>query len=260
MNTALPLIEYGRRGLRIEDFPILDIHTHTVGVGDVLIPPIEVQIEEMDRLGVAFAMTSSGMSIYGDVQYGNDEVWRLTEKYPDRIGGYCFVSGQYPELMLSEVERCFAHPGFRGIKVYQLGTDYDHPLFDPVWEFANERRLPVLAHTWGGSLTGFDRAAQEYPNASFFAAHAGSGFAYAAYVEAARDIPNLYLDLTYSREHTNMIEYFVKELGAHRIVWGSDVPVFSMTQQLGKVLFARISDEDKRTILHDNSARILGRE
>jgi len=258
MNATLPLLEYGRRGLRLDAFPVLDIHVHLAGIGDVIAPPIEVQIAEMDRLGVQFAMVSSGHAIYGDVEYGNNDVLQVTQRFPDRIGGYCFVSAQYPDLMLAEVERCFQHPGFRGIKVYQLGTDYDHPLFDPVWQFADERRLPILAHTWGGNLTGFDRAARKFPNASFFAAHAGSGFAYQAYIDAARDIPNLYLDLTYSREHTNMIEYFVQELGAHRIVWGSDTPVFSMAQQLGKVLFARISDDDKRAILHDNSARILG--
>jgi len=258
MTTTMPLIENGRRGLRVEAFPIIDIHVHSPGVGDVVVPPLEVQVEEMDRLGVKYALVSSGHAILGDVQYGNDEIIGMMDRFPDHIGGYCFVTAQYPDLMMSEVERCFQHPGFRGIKVYQLGTDFDHPLFDPVWEFVNERKLPVLAHTWGGHLTGFDNAARKAPNGSFFAAHAGSGFAYASYIEQVRDIPNLYLDLTYSREHTNMIEHFVEMLGADRIVWGSDTPVFSMAQQLGKVLFARISDDDKKTILHSNAARILG--
>ena len=77
-------------------------------------------------------------------------------------------------------------------------------------------------------------------------------------IDAARRARNLYLDLTYSRNHTGLIEHFVKEVGADRLVWGSDEPLFSMSQQVGKILFARIPDADKKKILWDNGARIFG--
>jgi predicted TIM-barrel fold metal-dependent hydrolase len=41
------------------------------------------------------------------------------------------------------------------------------------------------------------------------------------------------------------------------VVWGSDAPTFSMGQQIGKVLFARISDAEKKAILCDNTARMF---
>jgi predicted TIM-barrel fold metal-dependent hydrolase len=129
-----------------------------------------------------------------------------------------------------------------------------------VWSFARERRLPVLAHTWGGNLTGLDKVAARFPDVAFLMAHSGSGFAYDAYLKAAASSPNLYLDLTYSREHTNMIEHMVRTAGARRVVWGSDAPTFSLSQQIGKVLFARIPDEEKRLILYDNAARLFGLE
>jgi len=159
--------------------------------------------------------------------------------------------------MARELERCFAIEGFRGIKVYQVGCPYDDERFGPAWEFARERGAPVLAHTWGGDLTGLDKAAEQNPDVNFLAAHSGSAFAYRPYIEAAQKCPNLYLDITYSREHTGMIEHFVERLGPDRIVWGSDAPCFSMSHQLGKILFARIPDEAKRKIIHTTAARLF---
>jgi len=248
-----PLIDYARAGLRL-DIPVFDIHSH---IGDLIgedPPALEGQVAQMDRLGINTVAVSSVHALVGDIARGNDDVAEAMRRFPGRIVGYCHVSANYPEFLLPEVERCFRNDGFRGIKLYQVGPEYDDPAYEPIWAFAEERGLPVLAHTWGGILTGFDRAAEKHPAVPCFAGHAGSGFAYQPYIDAARRISNLYLDLTYSREHTNMIEHFVAELGAGRIVWGSDAPLFSMSQQLSKVLFARISDEDKRKILYENAA------
>jgi predicted TIM-barrel fold metal-dependent hydrolase len=251
-----PLMDYGRKGIRL-DFPVFDVHAHVGHFGGAPSPTLECQIREMDRIGIRTAAVSSVEGLFGDVRGGNDNVREASDKFPNRLIGYCHVSAQYPELIKTELERCFRHPGFKGIKVYQVGTNFDHRCYDPVWAFAKARRLPVLAHTWGGNLTGFDKVARKFPTVAFMAAHTGSGFAYQSYVDAAKKTRNLYLDLTYSREHTNMIEYFVEEVGADRIVWGSDAPTFSMSQQVGKILFARISDADKHKILYGTAARLF---
>jgi len=253
-----PLIEYGRAGRCLQDVPVLDVHQHIGHFEGIQGPPLELQVAEMDRLGIDKAAISSVEALYGDFEGGNNDVLDALRRYPDHFIGYCHVSAQYPELMLAELERCFAHEGFGGVKVYQVGTDYDDELFDPVWRFARDHGAPVLAHTWGGNLTGLDNAARRHPDVAFMAAHTGSGFVYQPYIDAVAKTSNLYLDLTYSREHTNMIERIVAGAGADRIVWGSDMMCFSMSQQLGKILFARISDEDKRKILYGTAARLFG--
>jgi predicted TIM-barrel fold metal-dependent hydrolase len=255
---SLPLIEYGRQGKTVDDFPILDAHAHLHSMLGCDALPLEEQVREMDRCGIRMTMVSSTLAIAADFTQGNDQVADAVRRFPGRFLGYCHVSAVYPELMLPELERCFRNPGFRGIKVYQVGPAYDSPLYDPVWAFAKAHHAPVLAHTWGGNLTGFDTAAEKNPDVNFLAAHAGSGFAYQPYIDAAKRVPNLFLDLTYSREHTNMIETIVAAVGPDQIVWGSDAPVFSMAHQLGKVLFARIPDEAKRKILGGTAARVLG--
>lgn len=251
----MPLIEYGRQGRKVDAFPIFDAHAHLPHYG---VPPLEEQVREMDRCGIDLVAVSSTLALGAQFERGNDEVSEAARRFPGRIVGYCHISAAYPEAMLPELERCFRNQVFRGIKLYQVGVPFDSPLFEPVWSFARERRAPVLAHTWGGAFTGFDVAAEKHPEVIFLAGHAGSGFAYQAYINAARKTPNFYLDLTYSREHTNMIETFVAEVGPERIVWGSDAPTFSMAHQLGKILFARIPDEAKRKILGETQARLFG--
>ncbi len=253
---SMPLIDYGRTG-RTLDFPVFDAHAHVGNFGLVISPSLERQVDEMDRVGIRVQMVSSIESIYGDISWGNDQAADAAARYPGRIFAYCQISACYPELILPELERCFRNPVFKGIKVYQVGVRYDDPLFTPVWEFARERAVPVLAHTWGGDVTGFDKTAERFPEVAFMAGHSGSGFAYQAYADMAKRLPNFYLDLTLSREHTNMIEYFVEHVGAGQIVWGSDVPTFSLSQQAGKVLFARIPDEAKRAILGENAFRLF---
>jgi predicted TIM-barrel fold metal-dependent hydrolase len=56
-----------------------------------------------------------------------------------------------------------------------------------------------------------------------------------------------------------MVEKLVAEAGAENVLFGSDCYFFSMTQQIGKVIGARISDGDKHKILHENAQRLLDR-
>ena len=56
---------------------------------------------------------------------------------------------------------------------------------------------------------------------------------------------------------STVVEFAVRELGAERIVFGSDAPGRSFGIQLGKVLGADISDETKELILSGNLARLL---
>lgn len=251
------LVQCGLHGRKLP-FPAFDMHCH---VGKwALFDTYEIadQLAEMDVIGVRVAAISALPAIAGEVRRGNNLVARLCQRHPQRFVGYAHVNAHYPALLLPELERCFALPGFRGIKVYQQGIAYDDPRFDAVWEFARARRAPVLAHTWAGQLTGFDRVAQRFPAVPFFAAHAGSDLHYQPYIDAAKQARNFYLDLTYSRDHTNLIEHFVREVGDDQIVWGSDQPLFSMAQQVAKVLFARIPDAAKRKILGANAAPLFG--
>jgi hypothetical protein len=49
-------------------------------------------------------------------------------------------------------------------------------------------------------------------------AHSGTDGKYTPYLDAIKAAPNLYIDLTYSREYVNIIRHFVEVAGADRIM------------------------------------------
>ena len=61
-----------------------------------------------------------------------------------------------------------------------------------------------------------------------------------------------------SRAPYRIVEHFVSEVGAERVLFGTDAPWMSIQQQLGRVLFADIPDAAKRQILVGNAQQLLG--
>ena len=51
----------------------------------------------------------------------------------------------------------------------------------------------------------------------------------------------------------------VRELGARRIVFGSDLPSRSLGTELSKVIAANIPEADKRLILGENFRKLIQR-
>jgi predicted TIM-barrel fold metal-dependent hydrolase len=168
------------------------------------------------------------------------------------------MTPNYPEAMLPELERCFDQLGFSGIKIHlHSGRAYDDPLYAPMYEFADARGLPILAHTWGiDSIRALGAMATRYQNASFLCGHTGAQDL-RVYVEEARRSPNFFLELCLSAGTPWIVERLVSSVGAGRIVWGSDTLLLSSGQQIGKVLFADVSEQDKLEILGLNAASIF---
>ena len=162
--------------------------------------------------------------------------------------------------MADEIERCFEQPGFAGFKIHVSwnGYPYDGPRYLPLYEFAEARRLPILAHTWGDeSVRALARSARAHPGVPFLAGHSGAGDVEIT-LEEARRTPNLFLELTYSGGTPWLVERLVREVGAERVVWGSDTILFAASHQIGKVVFADISEAEQALVLGGNARRLFG--
>ena len=102
---------------------------------------------------------------------------------------------------------------------------------------------------------------KRYTRAPILLGHSGAGSNGAEiYVKYAKKYPNLYLELCFSRAPYGVIEYFVSEVGAERVLWGSDAPAMAISQQLGRILFADITDDDKKTIMVVDAEKVATRD
>ena len=70
---------------------------------------------------------------------------------------------------------------------------------------------------------------------------------------------NVYVDTSSARSIVpGLVEWAVQEIGADRILFGSDTPVYSVAMQRARIDSAAISDEAKRMILRENARKLLG--
>lgn len=243
---------------------IIDMHCHMGCFRNFHIPHNDVHgmIAGMDALGIDIACVTHHAGIFSDFRYGNDEVARAIDLYPDRIVGYCTINPNFPNEVEEEMERCVDQMGFRALKVHpELHDDYplDGRNYRPVWEFAQARGLPLLSHTYGGgdSLDVFGRLADEFPAVTIFLGHLGFDKGLERSIELANRHANIILDLTGPVQFSRVVEAAVRGVGADRVVYGSDIPFRDAATQLGNVLYADLSRHEKEMVLGLNARKIF---
>lgn len=243
---------------------IVDAHAHAGPYSLFFIPRSGVRemTRVMDRCGVATALISTNLAIQLDAAAGNEATARAVTENPGRMLGYLVVNPWHdPE---AELARWGDDARFVGIKLH---PDLHHyPLtglrYAPVWEFAERTGRPVLTHTWLGSeyddLSHVAAVAARCPGVQIIAGHAGvRREAVDVAIAVARRHLNVQLEICGSHGHSLLIERMAGEVGADRVIYGSDFPFIDMRTSLGRVVFARLSEPDAALILGGNISRLV---
>ncbi|MGI5819242.1 MAG: amidohydrolase family protein [Armatimonadota bacterium] len=272
-TTDDPIVATMREGRPLTDEFIFDAHGHighegSMGIARMQLPWIDGDglVGTMDRLGIDRCIVSTWSGITHGDPASNDIMLRAVEKHPDRLLAFGTINPRYPEAAADEMRRVFETGRVIGYKPYPPRQQV--PLTDvrhrPMLEWADRRGAPVLCH--GGlspqtAVTPDQLAylAPMYPNAKFLLGHAGSSWALAeALVSSCRRWGNVYAEITYTSILYGLVEYFVRELGRERTLFGTDCVMRDAAPQLGWAAWARIPLEDKRMVLGGNIASILG--
>ena len=255
------ILERARAGECLADLELIDMHGH---VGRHQAPvsdrSAEGLIRVMDRVGVSRIFLSHIQCEAMHARAGNDELMAMLRAYPDRLMGYVILFPSSASDVAAEMKRCLAG-GFTGLKVENVnGHSYVNPAYEGAFALANERRLPILLHTWGGVQNEFAEIREltrRYPDSPFLLAHAGAVGSAERYIALAHERANIYLDLALSASPPGLVEQLVAGVGSGRVTFGSDCYFLSLTYSIGKVFGAQIPDEDKLNILARNARRIL---
>lgn len=245
---------------------IIDGHAHLGPTGSFYIPTPDAasMVRMMDRLGIAMTGISSHLAINSDYIRGNDLTAATVRCFPGRFFGYVAANPHYKENMLDELRRGYDALGLCAIKLHPALHNFSvsDASCDPIWSFADEREAVVLTHTWEGddrcrpSL--FAQLAEAHPQVSFLLGHSGGTPAArreAADVATAHE--NVYLEICCSTLTSAELEYTVGQVGAERVIFGTDSPWLDPRFVLGKVAHADLSDEQLRLVMGDNIRRLL---
>jgi predicted TIM-barrel fold metal-dependent hydrolase len=97
--------------------------------------------------------------------------------------------------------------------------------------------------------------AARHPDARFICAHTGNDWERG--IRTIRASRNVWAEISGSDPTAGMVEMAVRELGAARVIFGSDAGGRSFASQLAKVDSADLPEADKRMILGGNLRRLL---
>jgi predicted TIM-barrel fold metal-dependent hydrolase len=248
---------------------IWDLHCHLSGVpGRTPDERMSHLVRYADRMGVARLCVYMGMSFSydpspEDFRRQNDEVLQALSHWHDRAFGFVYVNPKHVEASLAEIDRCVRDGPMVGIKLW-VARRADAPELDPIVKRATELKAVVFQHTWikvTGNLPGestpmeLATLAARHPGAALICGHTGGDWEQG--VRAVRAHRNVSADLAGGDPVAGITEIAVRELGAERVIYGSDVPGRSFASQLAKVLGANVPDEAKELILSGNLKRLL---
>lgn len=255
---------------------LLDIHGH---------PPQDsahdaayfAALERFDSYALVsdLGSRSKGWEYEPEIQHwreGNEEVEQFVGRSPDRMRAYVYINPAHGPEALAEMERRFlGQPElFVALKLW-VAVRASDPRLDPIMEFCAAHDVAVLQHTWmkvgpqgpgSGNLpnesTPIDllQLARRHPRVRFFGGHTGGDWEWG--VAALKQVDNVWLDIAGGDASGGYADLALREVGARRIVYGTDIFGRSIPSQLSKVLALDLPDADMERILWRNAADVLG--
>lgn len=244
---------------------IIDAHVHLFSSADITVN--EELIRQANLNNIEWLCISSlgrkwkYVPSMKDCIQANNDVLRFMKMHSDRVLGWCYINPR-EDGAIKEIERCIAK-GMIGIKLWVACRANEPPVFRVI-EKAIDLNVPVLQHSWfkaTGNLphesTPYDVAtlAKEYPDAKIIMAHLGGDWELG--LKAVRDCENVYVDTSGNYPEMGMIEAAVKELGAKRVIFGSDAPGRNFCVEISKIMAAEIEQKEKECILKFNMLQLL---
>ncbi len=234
-----------------------------------------------DRMGIERLCVYMGLTWSHDpspekLRQENDEVLRAIRAFPDRTFGFVYLNPKHLDASidgmrrrtrfdasLAELERCVASGPMVGVKLW-IAQRCSAPELDPIIRRAAELKAVIFQHTWfnaTGNKPGestpddFAQLARRHPGTPLICGHTGGDWEQG--IRAIRDLKNVYADLAGSEPVAGYTEMAVRELGAERVLYGSDAGGRSFASQLAKVHGANLPAAVKKLILGENLRRLM---
>lgn len=250
------------------DFPIYDVHGH-MGTHNIIYfnrcEPAEV-VEHLKRTGVSRLVFSHHHVLFGSMR--NKDVYEMCRQYPEYLRMYAGIIPRFPDFIREDLANYDKWaPYCVGLKF--LADYYNLPLTDPKWEYAlkwaDERGVPCLFHTWGGSPCDGGKImyelTQKYQNIKFLLGHCICG-EFDEAIKCVNDSPkqNVWLELTAIPGSRGIVEKLVENTNSKRVLFGTDMPWFDEYQVIGGIMSAKIDEEAQKDILYRNAEDVFGKD
>ena len=259
---------------------IIDMHAHLGNAGTFYMPDTapERMLKLADKCGIEKFIASHNVGILThELEFAHEESRKIVEKFAGRIYAYCIYDPNLPDLSLKILTGYSAHPGFPGIKAHAALHEYpiNGKNYNPLWEFAEKNKKPVLIHTWDDTprnvypfeLVDVQRnatpklvaeVASRHPGLVLILGHAGGHFnGNIQAVEAVRKHRNVFLDICGEATRFGIVDWLVEQAGAEKVMYASDMNWLDPRCHIARVIGSKLGDKDVYMLLKGNAERIF---
>ncbi len=198
-----------------------------------------------------------------------DVILKPLERWPDMLMGMIILNANKLEASLDALNRWLRDGPMLGVYFSGGGPGAltcTHRNCHKLVERISDLGGVIMQHTWNktggkqgpGESTPAELAqlAVKFPEQKFLCAHAGGEWEKG--IRAVGQSPNILVETSGFDPTAGFIEMAVRVLGARRIVFGSHLPSRSLGTELGKIIGANISEDDRKLILGKNYRMLLG--
>lgn len=260
----------------IRSVQAIDVHGHfgryDRGLGkpqdDFMTGSAEAVAERATRANIRLTIVSPLEALLprgkADVVQGNRNAVEVIARTPG-LRQYVVIDPRVPETF-RQADEMLRLPSCVGIKIHP--EEHVYPVKEhgrAVFEFAAARRAVILSHSserfsLAADLVDF---ANEFPEVRLILAHIGCGWDgdqghQVRAIQKSRH-GNVFADTSSAQSITpNLVEWAVREIGAERVLFGTDTPLYHAAMQRARIDHADLSDAQKRRILYANAEELFG--
>lgn len=194
----------------------------------------------------------------------NLETYRFMCEAQGRIGGFCYLNPRHSGC-IDVLKKGIEDYGMSGMKLW-IATYCDDPRVYPLTEKCIDYQIPIIVHAFHKAVGQLDceslgvhvaNLASKYPEAKIIMAHLGAN-CYRE-IKCIKNLKNVSVDISGSIFRRDDIDYTKKQIGAERILFGSDLPGASFLVNYGQIEEADLSPDEKTLIMYKNALDLLER-
>ena len=259
----------------IHEIQAIDVHGHYGEYSNASHPlPNQFRSGDLDVVAKRAAQANTAITIVSPLQAltprgnndpigGNNDAAACVPEY-SALRFYVVIDPLRKETF-AQAEAMLQQSECAGIKIHP--EEHLYPVKEhgrAIFEFAQKHRAVVLTHSGEErSLPGdFVPFCDDFSDVKLILAHLGCGYdgdpTHQVRAIQKSKSENVFVDTSSAQSlMPHLIEWAVEEIGAGKILYGTDTPLYCTTMQRIRIDEAEIGDDAKRLILRENALRIL---
>ena len=225
---------------------------------------IEKLLEIMEKHKVDKAISLSLKGIFYDYEEGNEETLRIAKKYHRIIPAATIDLRKY--FGKEKIVKKILEQGFKALKLFPnlQGWPINYAPFYKLLEEINKFKIPlmitIITQPFGshhlGMITEISKATKALGVPVIITSF--DHFYYPEVLAVMMENPNIYVETSLFNT-PDSFEIFISEVGAERLIFGSDSPLNYFAAPLICLKNADISQKQKEKILIENITNLLKR-